>query len=545
VTGGTPNGVKSRAFLVTAVGLVLAVAVQYESVRGFDFVMYDDIHYVVANPNLDGDLRWSLTAYHASNWHPVTWWSHMLDVHLFGLNAGSHHLMSVAIHAVNAVLLLTVLVMATGALGRSAICAALFALHPLNVESVAWISERKNVLSTMLLLLTVMVWIIWTKRGGVWRYVAVMVLFALGLMAKPMLVTVPLLLLALDVWPLRRGLRIVEKIPFAALSAVCCVVTVVAQWRGGAVQSLETIALGQRLANAVAAYGWYLAKAIWPSSLSVFYPHPATLGETVSLYAVIGAGALLIVLSWVATRRPWLTFGWIWYVSALVPVVGIVQVGHQAWADRYAYVPLIGFFVAVVWSIADLNLRWTPAAAALVLLALGIAGARQIGVWKDTATLWENALKVNDRNWKAWGSAGAWYSSQGDYDCALRCYDRALRLRPDTPATLYNAGYALAATRRFTEAVPYYLEAIRKKPRSALYRAHLALAYHYLACSDDAIATARSALAADPDSREALYATALVMARSGMLEEAVTHYSKLRKVDPALAARLEHVIAAR
>jgi hypothetical protein len=539
------DGVQWPLLLAVGLGLVLAVALQYGSVRGFDFVTYDDLEYVTANPYLAGDVRWPLTAIHASNWHPVTWWSHMIDVRLFGLNAGAHHLVSVAIHATNAVLLLSVLVMATGAVGRSALCAALFALHPLNVESVAWISERKNVLSTMLLLLMLMAWVTWTKRGGVWRYLLAIGLFALGLMAKPMLVTVPLLLLALDLWPLRRGVRILEKLPLAALSALSCIVTLIAQSRGGAVQGLETIPLDQRLANAVIAYAWYPVKAVWPSSLSVFYPHPATLGERVPVFAVLGAVVLLVVISIAATRRRWLAFGWIWYVVALIPVVGIVQVGHQAYADRYAYVPLIGIFIAVVWTVAETNRRWLPAAAVVVLMALGVAGGRQVRVWKDTGTLWENALKVDARNWMAWGSAGAWYSSQGNYERALYCYDRALRLHPDAPATLYNAGYALAAQRRFAEAVPFYREAIRRKPQSALYRANLALAYHNLARPADAIAAARAALVVDRDSPDALYTAALVTARSGMWDEAAGHYSRLRQVHPGMAGRLEDAIRRR
>ena len=529
----------SPQFAAIAVGLVLAVSLLYASVRGFDFVTYDDVEYVSSNPHLRGGLAWPLTAVHASNWHPLTWWSHMLDVRLFGLNAGAHHLVNVAIHAGNAVLLFTLLVLATGIIGRSAFCAALFAIHPLNVESVAWIAERKNVLSTMLLLATLIAWTIWTKRGELRWYCTAVVLFALGLMAKPMLVTVPLLLFALDRWPLSRGFRIVEKLPFAALSALSCIVTVMAQARGGAVQSLETIALSQRLANGVVAYVWYLLKAVWPSSLSVFYPHPSTLGESISLYATLGAGALLVILTLAATRRPWLTFGWVWYLIALVPVLGIVQVGHQAWADRYAYVPLIGIFVAVVWSAAEMNLRWAPAVAAVLLAVLGGVAMRQVEVWRNTATLWENALRVDERNWMAWGSVGAWYSSRGDYALALQCYDRALRLRPDSPATLYNTAYALAAMRRFQEAVPYYLEAIRKSPRSALYRANLALAYHNLARSSDAIHAARVAVSVDPTSSEALYAAALVTVSSGRWDQAAGYFGRLRRIDPDLAARLE------
>jgi len=524
-----------------ALAIALAVAAEYAAVRNFGFVTYDDPVYVSANPHLAEGPGWAWTLDYGSNWHPLTWWSHMLDVRLFGLDPGAHHVVNVLLHVANAVLLLLLLTQLTGVLGRSAIVAALFALHPLNVENVVWITERKSLLSTLFLILTLIAWTSWIRRGGVWRYASALILFALGLMAKPMLVTLPLLLIALDVWPLRRAWRFVEKVPFAVLSAGSCAITLLAQSRSGAMQTLDTVALPARLLNATVSYVWYLVKAIAPTSLSVFYPHPATVGDSL-VWPATGAMLVLVAISLFAMRRKAFLFGWLWYLTALLPVIGVVQVGLQAHADRYAYVPLIGIFVAVVWGLAELERRWMPSAAFVVIVVFGLAGMRQVQVWRDSLTLWEHARHLDGRNWMAWSSAGALHSMGGDYGTALRYYARALELRPSTPATLYNTGYALAAQHRFAEAVPYYERALTFDPESALYSANLALAYLNLGRRAEAVAASRQALTLQPRSRDALYVAALVGARTESYAEALEHYRQLQEVDPAAAIRLRPVL---
>ncbi|HPC48095.1 MAG TPA: hypothetical protein PLW83_08605, partial [Deltaproteobacteria bacterium] len=409
---------------------------------------FDDPPYVTHNPHvLKGitaeGFRWAFTSVYGSNWHPLTWISHMLDVELFGMNAGMHHLTNTLLHALNSVLLFLVLEAATKARGKSALVALLFAVHPLHVESVAWVAERKDVLSTFFGMLATAAYIAYANRPSAWRYLVVAIAFVLGLMAKPMLVTLPLVLIILDFWPLERilpdGKRpdaaarpeggmprlplsrlILEKAPLFALSAASSAVTVYAQYTGGSVRTLDEIPLYQRTANAIVSYVMYLVKTAVPSGLAAFYPFP----EAIPAAKVIACGVFLAGVTAAAwalrKRRPYLIAGWLWYVVTLVPVIGLVQVGRQSMADRYTYLPLVGIFVIVVWGADDVLKRFTrstkPAAAlaAIGLAVLMTATYFQVGVWKDSTALFSHAVAVTQGNYIAHYNLGCELQKQGD-----------------------------------------------------------------------------------------------------------------------------------
>jgi len=352
--------------------LITVVVLVYAPVKDYPFINYDDTLYVTEVPQVQQGLGWdsvvwSMTAMEAANWHPLTWLSHMLDVQLFGLNPAGHHLTNLLLHLANVLLLFGVLQQMTGAVWRSALVAALFALHPLNVESVAWVAERKNVLSTLFWLLTMAAYMGYVRKPHWGRYLGMMGIFVLGLMAKPMLVTLPCVLLLLDYWPLGRLGKdskefwerlprlAAEKLPLFIPVAAISVVTIAAQSQAGALSSWEGLPLGVRVANAVLTYGVGLKKMLWPVDLAVFYPHP---GNSLAVWPVALAALLLVILSlgvwWQGRRSRYLVVGWLWYLGTLFPVSGLIQVGEQAMADRYAYVPLMGLFIILAWGTAEL-----------------------------------------------------------------------------------------------------------------------------------------------------------------------------------------------
>lgn len=505
--GRTRIGTAQRGLVCVA--LVLAVLAVYGGVGGHAFVDLDDGEYVYDNARVQQGLSWpgiawafALSSY--ANWHPVTWLSHMADVQMFGLHAGRHHLTSVALHAANAVLLFLVLGDLTGAMWRSALVAALFALHPLHVESVAWVSERKDVLSTFFWLLTLAAYSAYARRGGAARYAGVLAAFVLGLMSKAMLVTLPLVLLLLDYWPLGRltgpdtpaapaGARsrlaplVREKLPLFALTAVFSVIAFVAQRSWGATAPLAGFPLDQRLANALVSYAAYLGKMVYPASLAAFYPHPASVGAVVSPVAVVVAAAVLAVISAVAlaqrTTRPWLIVGWLWYVVTLLPVIGVVQIGAQAMADRYTYVPLIGIFVMLVWTIPaaveqSRALRAaTAAVAGAVLLGLSMLATMQVGYWRDGVALYTHAIAVTKNNWLAWNNLGMQRLNAGELTAALDCFREAVRIKADYADGWYNAGVALLRLGRYPQAIAAYRYSLELEPNNADGWTNLGLAY--------------------------------------------------------------------
>lgn len=480
---------------VIALSLFSLTVLAYAPLGEAGFVNYDDPGYVYANPRVAAGLTidgvaWAFTTFHQANWHPLTWLSHMLDVELFGVNPGWHHRVAVFLHALNTVLLFTFLSRATGARWPSAFAAALFAVHPLHVESVAWISERKDVLSTFFWLAAMLAYLSWVRRGGPARYALVAGLLAAGLLAKPMVVTLPCVLLLLDVWPLGRtpwagradtgeaatvrwGRLLAEKVPLFFLVAGASVATLAAQRAGGAVIGMVELPLAARLANAVVAYGWYLRKTVWPVGLAVFYPHPSLGGAPppatwlvpLLVLAGISAGAF-----WQRRRRPYLAVGWLWYLGTLVPVIGLVQVGVQATADRYTYVPLIGLFVAIAWLGASVALgsrsrRVGVGTAAIVWLVASLLVTRaQLPHWRSARTLAERSVSVSPQNFVMSFNLAMALEGEGDVDGARRRYWDAIRIQPTYAETYGNLARVLVRLERPDRAIRALRAGLRVEP---------------------------------------------------------------------------------
>jgi hypothetical protein len=467
--------------------VVVITLVVYEQVWEHEFVNYDDPDYVTENEYVQKGLtaesiQWAFTTGHASNWHPLTWLSLMLDHELFGLNGGGFHVVNLLFHTANTLLLLLVLHKMTGALYRSVFVALLFAVHPLHVESVAWVAERKDVLSTFFWFFTMWVYVDYVKRGGWGLYVALTVAFGLGLMSKPMLVTLPFVLLLLDYWPLERlrfdgnnfnqkCLRLlVEKVPLFFLAACSSVITIFAQRGGGSVISAGALSIWGRLSNAIVSYLIYMWKMIVPMRLAVFYPYMKArgVGETVAAAALLVCITLVIIL--VGRRCKYLVTGWLWYVGTLVPVIGIVQVGAQAYADRYTYVPIIGLFIIVAWGAVNLMGRWRYRKAVLAMGGIVVVGLLAVvtwihlGRWCDTVTLFEHALAVTEDNCVAHNVLANTYGQLGDMDKSIGHGQEALRIFPQYDSAHYNLGMAYYGKGELTKAIEHWENALRIEP---------------------------------------------------------------------------------
>ncbi|HEX8341253.1 MAG TPA: tetratricopeptide repeat protein [Tepidisphaeraceae bacterium] len=527
---------RRRDFAVLA-AVLLGTFALYLPILQNDFVNYDDPKYVTENPTvqrgltLDG-VRWAFTTDFFSNWLPVTWLSHMLDVSLFGLWAGGHHATSAALHAINAVLVLIVVSALTGSRQRALAAAVLFAVHPLRVESVAWVAERKDVLAGTFFLLALWAYVAWTRRRAMIWYVAAVVAHALGLMSKTMLVTLPCVLLLLDVWPLRRAETIkwwrlaLEKLPFFALAAIAATWTFVLQRDGGAMGLTTKLPLGGRLSNAVVAVPRYLAKTVWPSDLSVLYIHPGGWPLGIAL----AAAALIVAITVVAWRKrraqPYLLMGWLWFCGMLVPVIGVVQVGIQAMADRYMYLPGIGLIVAVVWGVSEhLSRRRAPpwagaALTAAVAVALGLLTLRQERVWRNNDTLFTQALAADENNWLALIHLAPSLVQRGEIARAADYYERSIRLRPDHYQSRYNFANLLARGGNLPAAAAEYSAAIKIDPTKA--EAHYNLGVLDARRGDRPLAAARFAEAVrlQPDNTDARVALATALAALGDLPAA-------------------------
>jgi hypothetical protein len=475
---------ESRRFRVALAVLVAVTLSLYSPVLRNPFIDYDDPDYVTENPNVQAGLgwrllKWSLTTTTAGNWHPLTWLSHGLDYQLFGLHPGGHHATSVLLHAANGILLFLFLLESTRAWGCSFFAAALFAVHPINVESVAWVAERKNVLCTFFFLLTLVSYCWYARKRSVHKYLVTALLFIAGLASKPMAVTLPCLLILADYWPLKRvrgfsesgakpveskrsvAMLIVEKLPFFFLSAVSALVTIVAQRSAGAMVTIERLPLGLRLGNAFRSYILYLWKAVWPRDYAPFYP-----GDPLIAWHVVIACLMLLTATLFAYRqrlkRPYLLFGWLWFLGTLVPVIGLIQVGGQAMADRYAYIPLIGIFVAVVWGVAEfldsraISFGVRVSAAAFVILVFSVATWRQIGYWRSNYDLWSHASRVTKHNLIAEDSLGLTLLEADQYNEALRHFQNARRIRPNDPTSHLNIGVILQQQGNIQGAIAEY-----------------------------------------------------------------------------------------
>jgi Tfp pilus assembly protein PilF len=471
------------------VAVLIGINFVYLPLLHYGFINYDDPQYILQNPDVTSGLTWhgmvwAFTSGHESNWHPLTWLSHMIDVRVYGLNAGGHHLTNVLLHILNTVLLFALLLQMTGAPGPSMFVAALFGVHPLHVESVAWTSERKDVLSTLFGLLALGAYLRYVRQPGFVRYSVVLLLFAASLMSKPMLVTLPFLFLLIDFWPLGRltfqpqsnlGSRIWEKVPLLALSALSSIVTFIVQQRGGSMAGVETIPIGARVVNALVAYVTYAGKIFWPTRLAVLYPISSVASDRwiPAALVLLGVSALAIRA---ARRRPYLTVGWFWYLGTLVPVIGLVQVGRQAFADRYTYIPSVGLFIVVAFASAEVfdrarTQKWSaPVAATAVIAACLWLTNHQLHHWASSNALWEHTLSVTGDNALAHFNLGAALEDQGRLDEAASHYSEALRIEPAYPDAHVNLATALlkrGKPERFDEVPRHLTEALRLRPTFA------------------------------------------------------------------------------
>jgi tetratricopeptide (TPR) repeat protein len=556
--------IKNKA--LTSLLLVVAIWAVYWQVGNHQFVNYDDGRYILENPHVRVGLTWqgfiwAFNSAYASNWHPLTWLSHMLDVQLFGLNPGPQHLVNVLFHSVNTVLLFLLLLRMTGAYWQSAFVAALFALHPLHVESVAWVAERKDVLSAFFWMVTLMLYARYVERPGRGRYLLTLGAFALGLMAKPMLVTLPIVLLLMDYWPLRRVqfgqadqpysqasvppvqeyrlMRLVrEKIPFFALSAASSIVTLYAQQKGGAVSSLKAVPVTFRVINALWAYVLYLAKMVWPVDLAVIYPLPPTLTIAQGLFAGLFLAGISILVFRLAKRHPYFVVGWLWYLVTLVPVIGLVQVGSQSMADRYSYLPLIGIFIMIAWGLritaGDKRIRQTIASAVAVALVFACAVGTwfQLGYWKNSITLFSHAAETVPDNCIAHEALGLVLAKSGRLDEAVSQYSESLRIWPEYDRALIGMGNVLVRLGRLDEAAFYAEKALRLKP--GLSEAHFLLGFIRMqqGRNDEALRHYLAGLRTDPENAGIHHIVGVIFGTQGKLDESIEQFKEALRLKP-------------
>jgi len=524
------------------------------------FINLDDDKYITENAQVlrgltTGTSRWALTSLEHANWYPLRRLSHLVDVSLFGTWAGGHHLVSSAWHAAAAGVLFLALAQMTGARWRSLAVAGLFGVHPLQVESVAWAAERSNVQAGLFFAVTLLLWANYVRRPGAGRYLAVLAGGLLSLVAKPMLMTLPFILLLLDIWPLSRlgtswraikgrgGYLLLEKVPLLAFAVTSGAIAIVAHRRMGALESVEALPLGVRFGNAAVAYWRYLGKMLWPADLAVFYPHP---GRGLSPAAALTAGLLLAAVTaaaiFAARRRPWLGVGWFWYAGTLLPMSGIVQFGSHAMADRFAYIPCVGIFLAGVWCVAEdapVRLRQpavVAAAAVAVYASLAVATVFQVRLWRDDLSLYSHALAATSDNWLVEHNLGVHFRNEGNHAEAIARFREALRIKPDYADAQYNLGTLLANLGETAAATTHLQEAVRLDPADA--DAHAALGRILSAAGqrEDSLRHYRAAALLRPTDDAAVYNLGNALARLGRREEALAAYREALRLRPESAA---------
>ena len=590
--------------------LASAALIAFWRLNQCDFIGLDDPCYITKNIHIQHGItieavRWAFTTGYAANWHPLTWMSHMLDVQLFALDPHRHHLTNLLFHIANALLLFSVLRRMTKTVWKSAFVAALFALHPLHVESVAWVAERKDVLSTFFWMLTMLAYAHYVEHPRFKSYLAVLIFFALGLMSKPMLVTLPFVLLLLDYWPLQRlhgagsgkqntcveldamsankkkgksgkkrtaqatlpppvlratewdlsskvfpahsslftvhSSLLLEKIPFFVLAALSCIVTFIVQRNGGAVQSIDVLPPGVRIANAFVSYIIYAGKTIWPNNLAVLYLHSRSL----PLWQVMGAGLLLGAVTFAviraAKRFQYLAVGWLWFAGTLVPVIGIVQVGAQAMADRYTYIPLIGLFVMAAWGIPELLKNWRYGkealfiSSSLVLASLLLVTWTQVGYWRNDIALYDHALKVTRPNEFLYCNRGLAYRELGNLGLAISDYDRAIEINPGRAELYRNRGLAYGELGDHRRAIEDYNRAIEIDPENAETYTSRGVAYGKLGNYGWAISDYDRAMEIDPKQARAYNDRGVAYGRLGDHRRAVEDFDRAVALDPGYA----------
>ena len=560
---------EKRTAILSLLLVVVTVCV-FNRASQNSFINFDDDGYITENPHLRAGLtwetvRWAFTTNAQSNWHPLTWLSHVVDYQLFHFNPAGHHYTSVLLHAVNAVLLFLLLQGATGFTWRSLTVAALFAIHPVNVESVAWIAERKNVLSMLFFLTAMLAYGRYTRKPAAKSYLVVAILFAAGLMAKPQVITLPFVLLLWDYWPLRRmeahsaetssnslpplpvSFLFWEKLPLLALSACSAAITLKVQAAGGAVRSHIEYPFWVRIENAIFSYARYIGKALWPAHLSPMYPHP---GESLRWWAVLGALLLLFLISalvYACRRHRFLPVGWLWFLGTMIPMIGLVQVGGQGMADRYAYLPFIGLFIVICWGVAEwarqirLSPQWLAFSVVLVLAAFAALSYRQVGYWHDSLTLWSQALQVTDGNFVAHDNLGNALVYQGRFDDAIPHFRAAIAINPKDPMGHVNIGAYERQHGHLQEAIDHYQTALNltsdKRLRATVY-GNLGSAYRHLHDYYRAKESYEAALRLDNENSVALIGMGLLSYRSGDFKQAADQFYRAAASQPSHMAYL-------
>jgi len=576
------NGIKrehnKKQVLLICVALSLATIIAYEQVRLNGFVNYDDPAYVTGNPHVNGGITlesvvWVFTNNHVGNWHPLTGLSHILDCELFGLNPLWHHLTSLLFHIVNTLLLFWVLKRMTGEVWASAFVAAAFAIHPLHVESVAWVAERKDVLSGFFWMLTMAAYIRYAKQPDIRRYLLVALAFCLGLMTKPMVVTLPFVLLLLDYWPLGRlqwewrskpagpsksvnvgypratAWRLVgEKIPLFTLVVISSVVTFIVQKSAGAVPGRQVFSPIIRIANSLISYLAYIGKMVWPSRLAIHYPHPSYMLEM--WRAAVAALLLLGISIWVirlARSHRYLLVGWLWYLITLVPVIGLVQVGGQAMADRYTYLPSIGIFIMVAWGAAEVVAKWRyrkiglGISAGLLLAVLLICTRMQVRYWQNDFTLFGHALEVTENNTRMHNYYGVALRENGRFEEAITHFDESLRINPGYSRARYNKGRVFLEQRKLDEAIASFTEVLRAEPDWPEVHNYLGLAYARKGQFVQAIKHFKAVLRSRPGWYETYNDLGLAYSLLGKHDLAIQSYREALRLKPDYRAAINNL----
>jgi len=553
--------------------LMITILAAYWQVRNHGFVSFDDGMYVFNNLKVKAGLTyntiaWAFSFTDIAYWHPLTWLSHMLDCELYGLNPGMHHTTNLILHILNSLLLFLVFKQMTGALWRSAFVAALFALHPINVESVAWVAERKNVLSTFFWMLTMLAYVHYSRRKGLWRYLLTLFMFLLGLMCKPILVTLPFVLLLLDYWPLGRiqfrqekndnnGIKdeskkfnfqespviflVLEKIPFFLISAVSVYLSILSAKQHGIIASTDLTPITLRVANALVSYLVYIGKLIWPQNLAVFYPYP----RQIPMALAAGTGLALLSISflmiWAFRKKPYLGIGWLWYIGTLLPNIGLIQAGlWPAMADRWAYVPFTGIFIIIAWSVTELSMRWRlkkshiATAAVAVLLIIAARTWSQVQYWANNFTLYERAIDVTENNHVAHSNIGAALYKKGRINEATVHFIEALKIVPDYNEALINLRVSLSANNSIDGAIEKLEKLIRIYPENSGLYYNLGVIYRQKGELDKAIEKYKRALSYHPEFAQAQFDMAFAYSIKGEYEKALNSYKKTIEIQSDL-----------
>jgi len=566
------NQIKDNHYPTVIIIFLIAITlISYWSVQQFEFVNYDDDIYVTENIHvLSGITKetviWAFTTFHASNWHPLTWLSLLFDYEFYWLNPAGYHWTNVLFHVSNTLLLFLALTRLTGVLWQSGFVAALFAIHPLHVESVAWVAERKDVLSTFFWMLTLYAYVLYVEHPDWKRYAFTFISFSFGLMAKPMLVTLPFVLLLLDYWPLKRSLckpsnshmdfqqsctknaqgsfkninvarSLLEKIPLIVLSIIASIMTLIAQQSGEAIMPLQRLSLIERITNAFVSYATYIIKMFWPVDLAVFYPHPGmwpVWQVCVSILLLAGISTYV----WKLSDHPYLRVGWLWYLGTLVPVIGIVQVGSQSMADRYTYIPLIGLFIMIAWGIPNILRQWRykrPVlflSAGLVLLFLMICTGLQVRHWENSISLFRHAVNVTEGNSTTINNLGNALARKGFLDEAILQYKEAIDLQPNNPYTYTNMGKVLMLQGKVKDAVISYSKALQLEPQHMKAHFNIGVAYSEIGYNSEAILHYTEAIKINPDFVAAYNNLGILYAKQEDFDEAVKYFKKALAIFP-------------